>query len=89
MRYYFEAMQQQHHALPLGEGVLNKVLYREALPRGPAPYPMKYHKISKISPGAYIFQKPFLRGLIFGGAYIRKGLCTEGNLHYKIRWASL
>ena len=28
--YYFEAMQQQHHALPLGEGVLNKVLYREA-----------------------------------------------------------
>ena len=47
MRYYFEAMQQQHHALPSGEGVLNKVLYREALPRGPAPYPMKYHKFQK------------------------------------------
>ena len=89
MRYYFEAMQQQHHALPPGEGLLNKVLYREALPRGPAPYPVKYHKIPKISPAAYIFQKPFLRGLIFGGAYIRKGLCTEGNLHYKIGWASL
>ena len=82
-------MQQQHHALPPGEGLLNKVLYREALPRGPAPYPVKYHKIPKISPAAYIFQKPFLRGLIFGGAYIRKGLCTEGNLHYKIGWASL
>ena len=89
MRYYFEAMQQQHHALPSGEGVLNKVLYREAPPRGPTPNALKYRKIPKISPGAYIFQKPFLRGLIFGGAYIRKGLYTEGNLHYKIRWASL
>ena len=25
MRYYFEAMQQQHHALPPGEGVLTLV----------------------------------------------------------------
>ena len=43
----------------------------------------------KIRPGAYIFQRPFLRGLfleglIFGGAYIRKG-----NLHFKTDWASL
>ena len=34
----------------------------------------KYHKIPKISPGAYIFQKPFLRGLyseglIYGGKF--------------------
>ena len=33
-----------------------------------------YRKIPKISPGAYIFQRPFLRalfleGFIFGGAY--------------------
>ena len=28
-------------------------------------------------------------GLIFGGAYIRRGLCTEGNLRFKIDWASL
>ena len=33
-----------------------------------------YHKIPKISPGAYIFQKPFLRGLyseglIYGGKF--------------------
>ena len=36
----------------------------------------EYRKISKISPRAYIFQRPFLRGLfleglIFGGAYLR------------------
>ena len=37
-----------------------------------------YRKILKISPGAYIFQRPFL-----------SGLCTEGNLCFKIDWASL
>ena len=37
-----------------------------------------YCKIPKISPGAYIFQRPFLRGL-----------CTEGNLRFKIDRASL
>ena len=30
-----------------------------------------------------------MEGLIFGGAYIRRGLCTEGNLRFKIDWASL
>ena len=35
----------------------------------------KYRKIPKISPEAYIFQRPFFRGLfleglIFGGAYL-------------------
>ena len=54
----------------------------------------KYHKILQISPGAYIFQRPFLRGLyseglIFGGAYIQRGLSTEGNLRLKIDWTSL
>ena len=49
-----------------------------------------YRKIPKISPGAYIFQRPFLRGLlleglIFGGA---RALSTEGNLRFKIDWAS-
>ena len=48
-----------------------------------------YRTIPKISPGAYIFQRPFLRGLfleglIFGGAYLR-----EENLRFKIDWASL
>ena len=37
-----------------------------------------YRKIPKISPRAYIFQRPFLRGL-----------STEGNLRFKIDWASL
>ena len=37
-----------------------------------------YRKIPKISPGAYIFQRPFLRGL-----------SMEGNLRFKIDWASL
>ena len=39
---------------------------------------MTYRKIPKISPGAYIFQRPFLRGL-----------STEGDLCFKIDWASL
>ena len=48
----------------------------------------EYRKIPKISPGAYIFQRPFLRGLlleglIFGGAYLRREMC------FKIGWASL
>ena len=48
-----------------------------------------YRKIPKISPGAYIFQRPFLEGLIFGRAYIRRGLCTEGILRFKIDCANL
>ena len=47
---------------------------------GPIPYPLKYRKIPKISPGAYIFQRPFLRGLflegpILGKAYVRREIC--------------
>ena len=37
----------------------------------------RYRKILKISPGAYIFQRPFFEGL------------EERNLHFKIDWASL
>ena len=48
-----------------------------------------YRKIPKISPRGYIFQRPFFEGLSFGGAYIRRGLCTEGNLRFKIDWAGL
>ena len=35
-----------------------------------------------------IFFKALFEGLIFGGAYIRRGLSTEGNLRFKIDWAS-
>ena len=41
-----------------------------------------YRKLPKISPGAYIFQWTFLRGLfleglIFGGAYVRREMCVS------------
>ena len=44
-----------------------------------------YRKIPKLSPGAYIFQRPFLRGLfleglIFGGAYLRKEICVSKSI---------
>ena len=42
-----------------------------------------------MSPGAYIFSKALFEGLIFGGAHIRRGLSTEGNLRLQIDWASL
>ena len=40
-----------------------------------------YRKIPKISPGAYIFQRLFLRGLFLEGPIL-------GNLRFKIDWAS-
>ena len=44
-----------------------------------------YHKIPKISPGACIFQRPFLRGLfleglIFEGAYLRREICVSKSI---------
>ena len=47
----------------------------------------EYRKIPKISPGAYIFQRPFWRGLffegpIFGGAYVRREIITIFDLFY-------
>ena len=41
-----------------------------------------YRKVPKISPGTYIFQWTFLRGLlleglIFGGAYVRREMCVS------------
>ena len=43
---------------------------------------IEYCKILKISPGAYIFQTPFLRGLfleelIFGEAYLWRVICVS------------
>ena len=45
----------------------------------------KYRKILKISPGAYIFQRPFsrglfLEGLIFGGAYLWREICISKSI---------
>ena len=44
-----------------------------------------YRKIPKIRPGAYIFQRPFLRGLfleglIFGGAYVQREICVSKSI---------
>ena len=57
----------------------------------------RIREIPKISPGAYIFQRPFLsglflEGLIYGGNFAfenRLGLYLEGNLSLKIDWTSL
>ena len=46
----------------------------------------EYRKIPKIiSPGAYIFQRPFLRGLflealLFGGDYLRREICVSKSI---------
>ena len=45
----------------------------------------EYRDIPKIGPGAYIFQRPFLRGLfleelIFGGAYLRREICVSKSI---------
>ena len=46
---------------------------------------MNCRKIPKISPGAYIFQRPFLRGLfleglIYGGAYLRSEIYVSKSI---------
>ena len=48
----------------------------------PNPWDWQYCKILKISPRAYIFQRPFFRGLfleglLFGRAYIHRELCIS------------
>ena len=48
-----------------------------------------YRKNSENKPRGIYFSKALFQGLIFGGAYIRRGLSTEGNLRFKIDWASL
>ena len=56
-----------------------------ALRLPPAARIREYRKIPKISPGAYTFQRPFLRGLflegpIFGGAYVRREICVSKSI---------
>ena len=41
---------------------------------------MTYRKIPKICPGAYIFQRPFLRGLFFDGAYLRREIWVSKSM---------
>ena len=53
-----------------------------------------YRKIPKICPGAYIFQRPFLRGLfleglIFGGAYVRREICVSKSIGLAYSWKEI
>ena len=52
-------------------------------------YTSRYRKNSENKSRGLYFSKALFEGLIFGGAYIRRGLCTQGNLRLKIDWASL
>ena len=45
---------------------------------------LRYRKIPRISPGAYIFQRPFLRGLFWRGQY-SEGLMYGGKFAFQIR----
>ena len=40
-------------------------------------------------PWSLYFSQALFMALNFGGAYIRRGLSTEGNSRFKIDWASL
>ena len=46
-------------------------------------YTSRYRKNSENKPRGLYFSKALFEGLIFGGAYIRRGLSTEGNLRSK------
>ena len=48
-----------------------------------------YRKIPKNKPRGLYFSEALFEGLIFEGAYIRRGLSTERNLRFEIDWASL
>ena len=47
-------------------------------------YTSSYRKNSENKPRGLYFSKALFEGLIFGGAYIRRGLSMEGNLRFKI-----
>ena len=44
---------------------------------------------SENNPLGLYFSKALFEGLIFGGVYFWRGFSTEGNLRFKIDWASL
>ena len=51
----------------------------------------QYRKSPKMSPEAYIFQRPFLGGLflegvIFGGAYVRREFCVSKSIGLALYW---
>ena len=49
-------------------------------------YQSKYRKIPKISPGAYIFQRPFLRGLFLEGLIYGGKFAFQNRMGYPFIW---
>ena len=48
----------------------------------------QYPGDSENKPRGLYFSKALFEGLIFGGAYIRRGLCRGGSLRFNIDWVS-
>ena len=68
----YATRQDQYHSMSV-RSLLGKTIFPE------------YRKIPKISPGAYIFQRPFLmglflEGLIFGGVYLLREICVSKSI---------
>ena len=95
----FYVRQDGTRAYYFSKGRLQYINYRKKVN---CVYLHNYRKIPKISPRAYIFQRPFLRGLfleglIFGGAYLWREICLsksigltlwlEGNLPFLLCFA--
>ena len=52
-------------------------------------YDVHTGKFSENKPRGLYFSNALFKGLIFGGAYIRRGLSTEGNLRGAFIWRGL
>ena len=77
-------MRQDKFLKNLGFFCFNLLSIRQVFPISENVY-SRYRKIPKISPGAYIFQRPFLRGLfleglVFGGAYLWREICVSKSI---------
>ena len=71
--------------LDLLKRVFSKKKKKHCISEGSDHVSFKYRRIPNISPGVYIFQRPFLRGLflkrlIFGGAYVRREICVSKSI---------
>ena len=48
-----------------------------------------YRKIPKVSLGAYIFHRPFLRGLFWGGLIYGRKFASQNRLGYPYSWKEI
>ena len=75
--------------LTVGAREVSTWRFREQIARSKKTPAQQATENSENKPRGLCFSKAPFEGLIFGGAYIRRGLSTEGNLRFKIDWASL